>query len=177
MVQVWAPAQGTHIRSLETMTHSSFGLMRALKAPPLSRKAPPLSRSVVSHHVTHATHAAIRKEDSGVISHCEHNLSSRLSSLRALCVPTPGNTHKIPQGRRFKSGRTHHLTHTHKGSNSGARTSLHTQSLLRLGFKLRCPYHATTHNTTPSPDDEMTSSQFATSEDIKEAGHDVWERR
>ena len=43
-------------------------------------------QSVVSHHVTHATHAAIGKEDSGDISHCEHSLSNRLSSLLASCV-------------------------------------------------------------------------------------------
>ena len=69
--------------------------------------------SVVSHHVTHVTHAAIRKEDSGDISHCEHSVSGQLSSLLALCVLAPRNTHKIPQGRRFKSGRPHQpTTHT-----------------------------------------------------------------
>jgi hypothetical protein len=52
-------------------------------------------QGVVSHHVTHATHAAIGKEDSGGISHCEHSLSSRLSSLLALCVLAPRDTHKI----------------------------------------------------------------------------------
>ena len=70
-------------------------------------------RSVVSHHVTHATHAVIGKEDSGGVSHCERSLSSRLSSLPALCVPAPSDTHKIPQRRRFKSRRPHQPTHTH----------------------------------------------------------------
>jgi len=69
--------------------------------------------SVVSHHVTHATHAATGKEDSGGTSHCEHSLRSRLSSLRALCVPAPRDAHKIPQRRRFKSRRPHQGTHTH----------------------------------------------------------------
>jgi hypothetical protein len=67
-------------------------------------------QSVVSHHVTHATHAVIGKEDSEGISHCEHSPSSRLSSLRALCVPARRDTHKIPQRRRFKSRRQRQAT-------------------------------------------------------------------
>jgi hypothetical protein len=91
-------------------------------------------QSVVSHHVTHATHAAIGKEDSGGISHCEHSLSSRLSSLRALCVPAPRDTHKIPQRRRFKSRRPHQGTHTHDdGSNLNAGT---TPATLNFGYAL-----------------------------------------
>jgi hypothetical protein len=71
-------------------------------------------QSVVSHHVTHATHAVIGKEDSGGISHCEHNLSSRLSSLRALCVPAPRDPH------------TKYLNDD--GSSPDARTSLPTHT-------------------------------------------------
>jgi hypothetical protein len=50
-------------------------------------------QSAVSHHVTHATHVAIGKEDSGGISYCEHSLSSRLSSLPASCVCPHQETH------------------------------------------------------------------------------------
>jgi hypothetical protein len=70
-------------------------------------------QSVVSHHVTHATHAVIGKEDSGGTSHSEHSLSSRLSSLPALCVPAPRDTHKIPQRWRFKPRRPRQGIHTH----------------------------------------------------------------
>jgi len=81
-------------------------------------------QSVVSHHVTHATHAAIGKEDSGGISHCEHNLSSRLSSLRALCVPAPRDTHKIPQRREFKLRRPHQATRRRRRTNASPRRLL-----------------------------------------------------
>ncbi len=43
-------------------------------------------QSVILHRITHATRAAIGKEDSGGISHCEHSLSDRLSSVLVLCV-------------------------------------------------------------------------------------------
>jgi len=131
--------------------------MRTLKAPPLSRKAPPLSRSVVAHHVTHSTHAVIGKEDSGGASNCEHSLSSRLSSLLALCVPAPRDTHKIPQRRRFKSRRPHqgtHTTHTQKLSELTVQFRMlapldpHTHiAPQRRRFKLRCSHQLThTHN-------------------------------
>jgi len=109
-------------------------------------------QSVVPHHVTHATQAAIRKEDSGGISHCEHSLSSRLSSLRTSCVPAPRDTYKISQRRRFKLRRPHQPTHTHTikrttrdGSNYDARTSLpHTHYQERRFKSGRPPSDPTT---------------------------------
>ena len=62
---------------------------------------------VVLHRVTHATCAAICKEDSGGISYCEHSLSSCLSSLLVLreCAPRYPHTK-----RRFRFGCSPHET-------------------------------------------------------------------
>ena len=110
MVQMWAPAP----RAPHTfMGDDDSVLFRADENSQSATSFPESAtslHSVVSHHVTHATHAAIGKEDSGGTSHCEHSLRSRLSSLRAFCVPAPRDTH------------TKYLNDD--GSSHGARTSL-----------------------------------------------------
>jgi hypothetical protein len=69
-------------------------------------------QSVLLHRITHATRAAIGKEDSGGISHCKHSLSGRSSSLLVLCVEVSWCAHTNCLKRRFKLRRSHHETHT-----------------------------------------------------------------
>jgi hypothetical protein len=65
-------------------------------------------QSVLSHHITHATHATIGKEDSGDISHCEHTLSGVYHRYWHCVCP-------------------HHVTHTqNESSNFDARTTRDT---------------------------------------------------
>ena len=90
---------------------------------------------VVLHRVTHATCAAICKEDSGGISYCEHSLSSCLSSLLVLCECAPRYPHTQNDGsdsdaRHMRRTQNHshwqtqqQLEGAHKRRNPGSRTN------------------------------------------------------